>query len=80
MIDAASRKSGFGRRLYADLEAFAAAEGVKHLACEVNSAPPNPISMCFHQSLGFCPVGELANRDRSTCVVLMMKPVGGDRA
>lgn len=75
MIDGASRKGGYGRRLYADIERFALAGGAEHIALEVNSAPPNPISMRFHEALGFHPVGELANQDRSKAVVLMMKPL-----
>lgn len=73
MIDAATRKGGHGRRLYADIERFARAEGARHLACEVNSQPPNPVSMRFHETLGFRALGELANDDRSKCVVPMMK-------
>ncbi len=73
MIDAATRKGGHGRRLYADIESFARAKGARHLACEVNSEPPNPVSMNFHEALGFRAVGELANDDRSKCVVMMMK-------
>ena len=73
MIDATTRKGGHGRRLYADIESFARAEGARHLACEVNSQPPNPISMRFHEALGFRPVGELTNDDHTKCVVPMMK-------
>ncbi len=73
MIDATIRKGGHGRRLYADIESFARAEGAQHLACEVNSQPPNLVSMRFHEALGFRPLGELANEDRSKCVVPMMK-------
>lgn len=76
MIDGGARKAGLGRRLYADIERFAVAEGAGHLACEVNSEPPNPVSMGFHEYLGFRPVGELANKDRSKAVVLMMKAIG----
>ena len=73
MIDATTRKGGHGRRLYADIESFARAEGARHLACEVNSQPPNPVSMHFHEALGFRPVAELTNDDRTKCVVPMMK-------
>lgn len=73
MIDATTRKGGHGRRLYEDIERFARNSGAKALACEVNSEPPNPISMRFHEALGFRPLGELANEDRSKCVVTMMK-------
>ncbi len=75
MIDGASRKGGYGRRLYADIERFAIAGGAESIALEVNSEPPNPVSMRFHEALGYRQVGELANDDRSKCVVLMMKPL-----
>ncbi|MGI9510887.1 MAG: GNAT family N-acetyltransferase [Geminicoccaceae bacterium] len=78
MIDAATRKGGHGRRLYADIEAFARANATKSLACEVNSEPPNPVSMRFHEALGFKPVGEMANDDRSKCVVMLMKDFLGE--
>lgn len=77
MIDGSARKSGHGRRLYADIEAFAREHGASAIACEVNSQPPNPISMAFHQRLGFHPVGELWNDDRSKGVVMMMKAFDG---
>ncbi|MEM9442868.1 MAG: GNAT family N-acetyltransferase [Pseudomonadota bacterium] len=75
MIDSSARKSGYGRRLYADIENYALINGAKHLALEVNSEPPNPISMHFHEALHFRSVGELANEDRTKSVVLMMKPL-----
>ena len=75
MIDATTRKGGHGRRLYADIERFARGAGARNLACEINSEPPNPVSMGFHEALGFRPVGELANNDRSKGVVLMMKAI-----
>lgn len=75
MVDASIRKGGHGRRLYADIERFAIAHGAESIACEVNSEPPNPISMRFHEALGFQPIGELANDDRSKCVVLLMKVI-----
>lgn len=75
MIDGTARKGGHGRRLYRDIERFARASGAEHIACEVNSEPPNPVSMRFHQALGFVPVGELANDDKSKCVTLLMKAI-----
>lgn len=75
IVDTKTHRSGCGRRLYADIERFARDAGAKHLACEVNSQPPNPVSMRFHEKLGFRPVGELASQDRSKCVVLMMKSI-----
>ncbi|MGI9421415.1 MAG: GNAT family N-acetyltransferase, partial [Geminicoccaceae bacterium] len=77
MIDGAARKGGHGRRLYADIEAFARDRGAERIALEVNSEPPNPVSMRFHEALGFVPVGELANEDRSKIVVPMTKALAG---
>jgi predicted GNAT superfamily acetyltransferase len=73
IVDATARKGGHGQRLYADIERFARTHGARAIACEVNSEPPNPISMRFHEALGFQPVGELSSDDRSKCVVMMMK-------
>ncbi|MGI9501921.1 MAG: GNAT family N-acetyltransferase [Geminicoccaceae bacterium] len=73
-------RSGCGRLLYGDIERFARRSAAKHLACEVNSQPPNPVSLGFHEKLGFRSVGELANQDRSKCVVLMMKPIAPEAA
>lgn len=73
MIDGTRRGGGLGRRLYADIERFARSNNASHIACEVNSQPPNPASMRFHEAVGFLPVGELANDDGSKSVVLMIK-------
>ena len=58
-----SRGAGVARRLYAALELGARANGVDLLCCEVNTSPPNPGSLSFHQRLGFKEVGALATRD-----------------
>lgn len=83
MIDSTRRSGGLGQRIYADIERFARANDAGHIACEVNSQPPNPVSMRFHEAVGFRPVGELANDDGSKCVVLLTKALDhgaeGDR-
>lgn len=58
-----ARGTGIGRRLYAALEASAAAAGVTLLCCEVNIQPPNPDSLAFHRRLGFERQGVLSIRD-----------------
>ena len=73
MIDASTRKGGHGRRLYADIDNFARLHDTAHIACEVNSQPPNPVSMHFHEAMGFHPVGELTSEGGSKTVVMMLK-------
>lgn len=56
-IGVAGRGKGLGAALYgAAFEVFAGQRAV--MTCEVNTLPPNPGSMRFHQRLGFEPVGE----------------------
>ena len=57
-VEASARRAGAGRRLYDDLFARARAAGVPQVTCEVNLEPRNDVSLAFHESLGFRPVGE----------------------
>lgn len=51
-VSPAVRRSGLAAKLYDDFgRTFAAS--VPMLACEVNIIPANPISMAFHQRMGF---------------------------
>jgi predicted GNAT superfamily acetyltransferase len=50
-----ARRGGHARRLY---EHLAATAGTRPLCCEVNVVPPNPVSLAFHERLGFAPCGE----------------------
>ena len=55
-----ARGSGIGQLFYRDLIARLAAEPARAaapLACEVNTRPPNPGSLRFHQRLGFAEIG-----------------------
>ncbi|WP_207539013.1 GNAT family N-acetyltransferase [Sabulicella rubraurantiaca] len=58
VVAASARRTGLARALYADLASLAAARGKELLCCEVNLDPPNPISLAFHEMLGFAPAGE----------------------
>lgn len=51
------RGKGVARSMYRALFASAHAAGHRRVACEVNSAPPNPASDAFHAALGFVSVG-----------------------
>jgi len=74
MVDDAARGLGVGKALYADLFGFAAGRTTR-VTCEVNSRPPNPVSMGFHRALGFEPVGEQETEGGAKSVVMMSRPV-----
>ena len=50
------RGQGLGRQLYKDV-IETARRRFPRLTCEVNSTPPNPKSMVFHETFGFSCVG-----------------------
>jgi len=52
------RGQGFADKLYDDFEAFARARAIPRVTCEVNVAPPNPVSLKFHARRGFVEVGQ----------------------
>jgi predicted GNAT superfamily acetyltransferase len=43
------------------------------VACEVNIEPPNPVSMKFHQSLGFKKVAEMSVNQGDKKVAMLIK-------
>ena len=57
VIAPSQRGAGLGQLLYEDIAAFAAQAGVPWLTCEFDIEPPNPVSMRFHQRMGFREVG-----------------------
>jgi uncharacterized protein len=57
------RRRGIASLLYREVEAFARAQGVPRLACEVNLRPPNPSSLAFHRARGYHEVGTLQVTD-----------------
>jgi uncharacterized protein len=56
IIAEGARGQGLGNLLYEDIIETARTH-TPRLTCEVNSRPPNPHSMAFHQRFGFAPVG-----------------------
>lgn len=52
-IDEAQRGAGWGPALYREFEAWARVEGKPVLCAEVNTEPPNPRSLRFHDLFGF---------------------------
>ncbi|MCJ2182064.1 GNAT family N-acetyltransferase [Novosphingobium sp. 1949] len=63
VVAPAARGAGHARALYDHLFAAARAAGHDRITCEINSDPPNPASLAFHEALGFARVGRarLAN-------------------
>ena len=57
VVAASCHGRGIGRRLYADLFAFARAGGIGTIACEFDLQPPNEASRRFHARMGFHEVG-----------------------
>jgi len=72
VVAPSQRRSGIGRRLYADLEDAARAHAPV-LTCEVNLDPPNPGSFAFHERSGFCEVGRQHTDGGAKLVCLMSK-------
>lgn len=52
-IDEAQRGAGWGPALYRDFEAWVRENGRTLLCAEVNTEPPNPRSLRFHDLFGF---------------------------
>ncbi|MBL8777561.1 MAG: GNAT family N-acetyltransferase [Acidimicrobiales bacterium] len=55
----AHRGTGIAHQLYESFEAWGRGRGAGVLCAEVNTVPPNPRSLRFHERLGFRPVAEL---------------------
>jgi uncharacterized protein len=60
IIGPSLRGKGVGRDYYRRLFDYAKSAGHSHVTCEINIIPPNPVSMAFHDSLGFIEVGTAA--------------------
>jgi uncharacterized protein len=59
VVDEPFRAAGVGRRLYDYLVGWS--DGRHPVLCaEVNTVPPNEVSLRFHERYGFAPVGSLA--------------------
>lgn len=58
VVAAATRGQGLGEQLYRRLAVQARDHGALWLAAEIDSDPPNPGSLAFHQRNGFAAVGE----------------------
>ena len=78
VVHPARRRRGSARRLYADFfQQLAAKSG--RATCEVNIRPPNPVSLAFHETLGFEQVGSQESEGGTKTVALLERAVPGTR-
>lgn len=68
-VSAHARRLGLASRLYDDFAAAMTDAGV--MTCEVNTLPPNPTSMRFHERMGFRQVGTIEYEPGAKAVALM---------
>ena len=73
VVAARARRSGAGRALYADLEAWARGIEAPILCAEVNLRPPNPVSLEFHLAGGWKEVGQLEHEVQGKRVVMLVR-------
>lgn len=59
-IDERQRGAGWGPALYREFEAWARENGRRLLCAEVNTEPPNPRSLRFHDLFGFDMVAQFS--------------------
>jgi len=66
---------GFGKLLYSYIETSMSTGAPSPLCCEVNTEPPNPGSLRFHQAIGFEEVGKLSTQpNKSVCLLRKWVP------
>ena len=71
-VAADARQQGIAKAVYADFERHSGKQS-KRLCCEVNLVPENPVSMAFHQRLGFDQVGTLETGNGAKKVALLIR-------
>ncbi len=75
VVDQTRRRGGAARALYEHVFTEAATRGVARVTCEVNIRPANPVSLAFHDALGFTSVGELEPYGGAKRVSLLARPI-----
>jgi predicted GNAT superfamily acetyltransferase len=78
VVAAQARGRGLARALYAAASDRARAQGAPVIGCEVNLAPPNPVSDAFHAALGFAEVGRAALPGGEKTVRYLARDVKGN--
>ncbi len=68
VVDLTKNQKGTGRAIYAQVFAEASRRGLPLVCAEVNTDPPNPVSIAFHEKQGFETAGEAFLPDRGKTV------------
>lgn len=79
-IQPAVRGTGAADALYEEFEAWAQERGLPIMCAEVNTVPPNPRSLRFHERRGFVVVDEVApygGEERVAMVEKVIRPRSG---
>lgn len=72
-VDASAGRSGTGSALYDAVFSEARRLGYPVVCAEVNTDPPNPVSLAFHERRGFEPAGEVRLEDRGKSVRYLVR-------
>jgi predicted GNAT superfamily acetyltransferase len=67
------QKQGLAAELYGEFFEAARAKGRNVVGCEVNHIPPNPVSMAFHEALGFKEIGKSEPNENGKVLVYLAK-------
>jgi uncharacterized protein len=78
VLGEAARGKGLGKRLYGELFEEARKRGYQRITCEVNLKPENPVSLAFHNTMGFVGVGVQDTKGGEVRVQLLEAVVEGD--
>lgn len=72
VVDIRKRKAGIAGILYDEIFNYARNTGVPIVSAEIDIAPPNPISLKFHEKYGFREVGKQEVADGKKVVSLQI--------
>lgn len=72
-IAPSAARAGFGNALYREVVAHARAIGAPIVTCEINTRPPNPHSIAFHDHNGFIEVGSQDTEGGAKTVSMRVK-------
>ncbi len=70
-----SRRLGVGRALYEDMHRAASQADWLRVTLEVNLRPANPVSVAFHEKLGYRPIGVREYEDGKRIVQMYERPL-----
>jgi len=78
VVAAPFRRAGVGRAFHAAAEQHAVAAGLLWIVGEIDLDPPNPVSLSYHERLGFAEVGR-RNLSSGKTVSMRARGVGSTR-